>query len=117
MFALRAGESAQSCSMPFADGNGIFLCHNQHMHVTIDKAGRIVVPKALRERFGLREGSELEIEGNAEGILLKPEAQESGLVRDKHGWLVFTGKPVGNINWDRLVEDMREERIRKVGGW
>lgn len=87
------------------------------MHVTIDKAGRIVVPKALRERFGLREGSEIEIEESSEGILLKPEAQQGGLVRDKHGRLVFTGRPVGKINWDRLVDDMREERIRKIGGW
>lgn len=32
------------------------------MSITIDRAGRIVVAKALRERFGLHPGTELEIE-------------------------------------------------------
>ncbi|GAB3258762.1 AbrB/MazE/SpoVT family DNA-binding domain-containing protein [Nocardioides dilutus] len=31
------------------------------MRTTIDKAGRIVVPKALREAMGLTEGQEVEI--------------------------------------------------------
>lgn len=87
------------------------------MHVRIDSAGRIIVPKKVRERLGLKRDSELELEESAEAITLKPVRQESALVRDKYGWLVFTGTPVGHIDWDRLVEDEREERIRKIGGW
>ena len=87
------------------------------MQVTIDQAGRIVVPKSVRERFGLRKDSKLELEETAEGMVLKPIEQESALVRDKHGWLVHTGRPVGKIDWDRLVQEDREERMRKIGGW
>lgn len=87
------------------------------MNVRIDSAGRIVVPKKVRERLGLRKDSELVLEESSEGITLKPVRQESALVRDKHGWLVFTGTPVGHIDWDRLVEDDREARIREIGGW
>lgn len=87
------------------------------MNVRIDSAGRIVVPKRVRERLGLKQNSELELEERAEGIVLKPVQRQSALVRDKHGHLVFTGKPVGPIDWDRLVEEDREARIREVGGW
>lgn len=87
------------------------------MNVKIDSAGRIVVPKKVRERFRLRKDSELRLEESVEGITLKPVRQESALVRDERGWLVFTGKPAGNIDWDRLVEEDREARIREIGGW
>jgi AbrB family looped-hinge helix DNA binding protein len=85
------------------------------MHVTIDQAGRIVVPKAVRERLGLRKNSELELEETAEGIVLKP-VQEESLWRRENGWLVFYGKPLGRIDWDRLIDDQREERIREIVG-
>ncbi len=87
------------------------------MHVKVDQAGRIVLPKKIRDRLGLRKDSELEIKESSEGILLQPVDQKSALVRDKDGWLVHTGRPVGRMDWDRLVEDMREERIREIGGW
>jgi AbrB family looped-hinge helix DNA binding protein len=87
------------------------------MNVRIDGAGRIIVPKQVRERLGLKRDSELELEERGDGIVLKPVKQESGLMRDKHGRLVFVGKPIGKIDWDRLVEDEREARIRKIGGW
>jgi AbrB family looped-hinge helix DNA binding protein len=41
------------------------------MNITIDRAGRIVVPKALRDRFGLHPGAELEIEAQADGLRLR----------------------------------------------
>jgi AbrB family looped-hinge helix DNA binding protein len=87
------------------------------MHVKIDQAGRVVLPKKVRDRFGLRKNSELELEESADGIVLKPTVEKQGLTRDKHGWLVHTGRPVGQIKWDRLVEDMHEQRIREIGGW
>jgi len=40
--------------------------------VKIDKAGRIVLPKPVRERFHLREGSELELEERSDGLTLRP---------------------------------------------
>lgn len=86
------------------------------MEVTVDSAGRIVVPKAVRDRFGLRKDSRLELEETDEGVILKPIKEGSALVR-RNGRLVFTGHPIGKINWDRLVEEDREERMRKTGGW
>jgi AbrB family looped-hinge helix DNA binding protein len=41
------------------------------MEIRIDKAGRIVVPKPLRERMGFRPDTELEAIEQPEGVLLK----------------------------------------------
>jgi AbrB family looped-hinge helix DNA binding protein len=86
------------------------------MRVTIDKAGRIVVPKTVRERFGLHAGAEVEIEETGSGIVLSPVESEPALVR-QDGMLVYTGKIPPGIDHTKLVENDREERIRELGGW
>lgn len=87
------------------------------MTVRIDGWGRITIPKSVRERLGFDPGCELELEESAEAITLKPVRQDSALVSDRRGHLVFTGKPIGNVDRDRLVEADREARIREIGGW
>jgi AbrB family looped-hinge helix DNA binding protein len=42
------------------------------MRTTIDKAGRIVVPKALRDLLGLRPGAELDIAAVDCGLEIRP---------------------------------------------
>jgi AbrB family looped-hinge helix DNA binding protein len=41
-------------------------------HLTIDKAGRVVIPKALREELRLEPGDSLEMETSGESITLRP---------------------------------------------
>ena len=51
------------------------------MRTTIDKAGRVVIPAALRERAGLTPGSELEITEDDIGIRLTRIAAGPRLVK------------------------------------
>jgi AbrB family looped-hinge helix DNA binding protein len=41
------------------------------MRTTIDKAGRVVIPAAIRERAGLLPGAELEVSEDERGIRLE----------------------------------------------
>lgn len=87
------------------------------MRISIDKAGRMVVPKPVRDRFGLQGEGNLELVESSEGFVLKPAEIPAGMVRDGDGWLVISGDPNAKIDWSRIVDDDREERMRKIGGW
>jgi AbrB family looped-hinge helix DNA binding protein len=60
------------------------------MGVTIDRAGRIIVPKMLRERFGLHPGTEFEIEAETDGLRLWARESAPAFV-EKGGVLVHHG--------------------------
>ncbi|HEY1308021.1 MAG TPA: AbrB/MazE/SpoVT family DNA-binding domain-containing protein [Vicinamibacterales bacterium] len=54
------------------------------MRTTIDKAGRVVIPAAIRDRAGLTAGSELEIIEDDLGIRLERVAAGPRLVKVGH---------------------------------
>ena len=51
------------------------------MRTTIDKAGRVVIPAAVRERAGLSAGTELEVTTDEIGIRLERVATAPRLVK------------------------------------
>jgi AbrB family looped-hinge helix DNA binding protein len=51
------------------------------MRTTIDKAGRVVIPAAVRERAGLTPGTELEISVDEFGVRLERVAPGPRLLR------------------------------------
>lgn len=51
------------------------------MRTTIDKAGRVVIPAALRERAGFTPGAELEIVADELGVRLERVSAPPRLVR------------------------------------
>ena len=65
------------------------------METTLDKLGRIVIPRQLREDLGLRPGIRLQIEECQEEIRLKPIHGEDKVVL-KDNVLVFTGDAAGD---------------------
>jgi AbrB family looped-hinge helix DNA binding protein len=83
------------------------------MEVGIDKAGRIVVPKPLRERLGFKPNTELEVIEQPEGVLLKRVQQGPSMVKVDGLW-VHQGRAEPGANWEHILEDIREERIASV---
>lgn len=84
------------------------------MEIRIDKAGRIVVPKPLRERLGFKPDTELEaIEQPEGGVLLKRVQQRPSMVKVDGLWL-HQGSAEPGANWERVLEDVRKERIESV---
>jgi AbrB family looped-hinge helix DNA binding protein len=52
------------------------------MRTTIDGAGRLVIPKAIRDRLGLRGNEQVEITERDGRIEIEPTATDVELVRD-----------------------------------
>ena len=64
-----------------------------NVRLTIDKAGRIVIPKPLREELHLETGDSLEMENAGEQITLRP-VRGQGRLRKEHGvWVFQPDKP------------------------
>lgn len=80
------------------------------MRLRIDKSGRILIPKILRERLGLKPGTELEVLDHPDGLLLRAVEQPPTMIKVNGLW-VHCGTPEPGANWDRVVQDARDERI------
>ena len=84
------------------------------MEATLDRFGRIVIPKRVREDFGLHVGSVLEIEERDDQIVLSVRREEPDLVRED-GVLVYTGEAAGNL--EQALEAQRRSRLRDAAAW
>jgi len=73
------------------------------MRTTIDKAGRLVIPKPLRDHLGLRAGV-VEVTADGAGLRVEPVAGES--VGEREGRLVI---PRGGADIDdAFVRSLRD---------
>jgi AbrB family looped-hinge helix DNA binding protein len=73
------------------------------MRATIDQAGRLVIPKSLRDRLGLRPGA-VEVVAEGAGIRVEPIAGES--LTGRGGRLVIP--PAGADVDDETVSELRD---------
>jgi AbrB family looped-hinge helix DNA binding protein len=77
--------------------------------ITIDAAGRLVVPKPMRLELGLREGSRLRVREEAGRRLVLEPVAENAVPVDVDGVLVVRGQLRGKLPDHRTL---RQERIR-----
>ena len=85
------------------------------MRLKIDSTGRIVIPKSVRDRLGLRAGADLEVIETADGVILRPVSRRPSLVRAGR-FLVHTGKLARGSDVRHPLAEDREERLRKLAG-
>ena len=83
------------------------------MSITIDKAGRVVLPKQIRERFNLVSGTELEVELEADGVRLRVR-DTGGALRRKHGIVVHHGSGVVPLDVAEFIRGERESRAHQL---
>ena len=77
------------------------------MDVKVDKFGRIVVPKVLRDRLGLKPDMTLEVYEQADGLLLRVPSPQPTMVRIEGLW-VHQGTAQANADWASVLRDVRE---------
>jgi AbrB family looped-hinge helix DNA binding protein len=80
------------------------------MKVTIDDAGRLVLPESVRERLGIGGGGELELRPTAGGIELRPAAENPRLVREGRVLVYQPDQPADRIDVAVEIEAIREAR-------
>ena len=83
------------------------------MRCKIDKVGRIVVPKPLRERLGFQPDTELEAVEQPEGVLLKRIRQRPSMLQTDGLW-VHQGSPEPGANWEHILAAVRAERMESA---
>ena len=79
-------------------------------HLTIDKAGRVVILKSLREDLRLEPGDSLEMETAGEQITLRPVRGTSPLTKKDGVWIFRSGTPLPASATDDLLDQLRSER-------
>jgi len=81
------------------------------METTLDRFGRIIIPKDVRNDMGLQAGAVLQIEKKGEKILLQPVHGEPKIT-EKKGILVFTGTAAGDVG--TALREHRKPRLKKL---
>jgi AbrB family looped-hinge helix DNA binding protein len=86
------------------------------MVITLDKAGRIVLPKPIRDELQLRPGDALEVGLEGARVSLTPVAQTAELKRE-HGIPVLHGTgPITVEDVRRTIHRVRQQRMRRILG-
>jgi AbrB family looped-hinge helix DNA binding protein len=83
------------------------------MRVRIDQSGRIVFPKPLRRRLGLAAGAELEVVEQPDGVLLRSAPEKPSMIQVDGLW-VHQGAAESGASWERVLDDVREERLQEI---
>lgn len=98
------------------------------MTVIIDKFGRVLIPKDLRDRLGLTPGTRLSLDVHDAGdttlsLALRPVENSEASIDSDDGLVDVGGRLVHNGNVDRAAQDVtafikseRARRFRRLGG-
>lgn len=81
------------------------------MLTTIDGAGRIVIPKAIRDRLGLAPGGALELREREGRLEIEPAPTPMKLARRKHGAVAVPDEELPPLT-DEIVRATLE-RVRR----
>lgn len=90
------------------------------MRTTIDSAGRIVIPRDIREAAGLAGGVEVDVELNDEGrVMIQATRSKMKIVKRGKLWVAEPEQPVKTMTTKELnahIRRLRREREKKILG-
>ncbi len=77
------------------------------MRITMDRVGRIVIPKGLRDQLGLQPDDELDASIDGHAIRLEPRRATGRVVVEVDGIAVLRAVDGATLT-DRMVRDLRD---------
>ena len=84
--------------------------------VTLDKAGRVVIPKTLRDELRLEPGDALELEREGDRVTLRPLHSATPLRKERGVWVLHGRDKLSQTEADKLVREARQHRDRRAVG-
>ena len=82
--------------------------------ITLDRAGRVLIPKILRQKLHLGPGAALQLDSEGEQITLRPMRPKALLKKERGVW-VYQGEST-DASIPVLIDREREKRFRELMG-
>lgn len=79
-------------------------------NLTIDKAGRIVLPKPVRDKLQIAPGDQLRMESDEDRIILRPTRGAAQLRKKRGVWVYRSHEPLTAATVQETLERVRRER-------
>jgi AbrB family looped-hinge helix DNA binding protein len=84
--------------------------------LTIDKAGRIVLPKPVRDALQIGPGDSLELESSEDHIILRPAKGRARMYKKQGVWVLHGDTPLPASAVEDTIRKVRRERERAILG-
>ena len=80
---------------------------SQILHISIDRFGRVVLPKKIRDHLHIKEGTDLEVEEQENAILLKPVVKKAKIIRKNGIPVIELGEPLSRETVEEILKKAR----------
>lgn len=84
--------------------------------ISIDRAGRLVLPKPVRQQLQLEPGESLEMESFEDHIVLRPARGNAAMHKKQGVWVFRAGAPLKASVVHETIRRVRKEREHAVLG-
>jgi AbrB family looped-hinge helix DNA binding protein len=84
--------------------------------LSIDRAGRLVLPKPVREQLQLEPGESLEMESFEDHVVLRPVRGNSSMRKKQGVWVFHTDAPLKASVVRETMQRVRKDRERSTLG-
>ena len=84
--------------------------------VTLDSAGRVVLPKTLRDELHLSPGDTLDLTVKGDEVTLRPRRGATPLQKERGVWVFRTGVPLTAGETEETLRNIRARRQRQNAG-
>lgn len=83
---------------------------------TIDSAGRVLIPKKVRDELRLGPGDRLDLEFESDQVVLRPARLSTSIRKENGVWIFRSGRGISSAETEKALYDLRQARDRSSRG-